>query len=101
MVSKLYSLMGTTVAIVLVIAGLWGWVGAAGLSEHASRPEVAFWAIRGGAIAAWAAAQVLTMTFVVDALYKQDRIGEWMRLTAGLVCTAALVGALGLGLMSV
>jgi hypothetical protein len=101
MVAKLYSLMGTVVAIALVIAGFWGWMSAARLGEHAGRPEMAVWAVRGAAVAALAAAQVLGMTFIVDAIYARDRWGESIRLTAGLVCTVALIGALGLGLMSV
>lgn len=100
MLSKLYAVMGTTIAIGLVIAGVWGSASAVRLTSHAARPELAAWAVRGIAVAALAGAQVLGMTFIVDAIYSRDRGGEIIRLTAGLVCTAALVGALGLGLMS-
>lgn len=100
MLTKLYGLMGTVIAIALVIGGLWGWTSAVRLSSHAGRPELAAWAVRGGAVAALAAAQVLGMTFLVDSIYVRDRASEIMRIAAGLVCTAGLVGALGLGLMS-
>jgi hypothetical protein len=100
MVSRVYALMGATIAVVLVIAGLWGWGSAGGLAQEAGRPEAAIWAVRAAAVAALAGAQVLGMTFIVDSIYARDRGGELMRLSAGLVCTAALVGALGLGLMS-
>lgn len=101
MLSKIYALLGTIVAVTLVIAGFWGWMSAGRLTEHAGRPELAAWAVRGAAIAALAGAQVLGMTFIVDAIYARDRWGETIRLAAGLVCTAGLISALGLGLMSV
>ena len=61
---------------------------------------MAIWAVRGLAVAALAGAQVLGMTFIVDAVYDRDRGSEIMRMTAGLICTAAFVGGLGLGLLS-
>lgn len=100
MVSKLYTVMGATIAIALVIAGLWGWGLAGALTERSAHPELAVWAVRGGALAALAGAQVLGLTFIVEAVYARDRAGEMMRLGASLICTLALVGALGLGLMS-
>jgi hypothetical protein len=100
MLSKLYAVMGAIVAVALMVAALWAWMAAAGLVERCDRPELALWAVRSGAIAAIAAAQVLGLTFVVDAFYGRDRVGEVMRLMAGLVCTAALVGAIALGIVS-
>jgi hypothetical protein len=60
----------------------------------------ALWAIRSGAIAALAAAQVLGMTYFVGSFYSRGKIGEWIRVAVGFVCTAALIGALCLGLVS-
>jgi hypothetical protein len=100
MVAKLSVLLGTTTAIALVVLALWGWGDAMELTRRADRPMQAMWAIRSGAIAAFAAAQVLGMTYFVDAFYNRGRVGEWVRVMAGLVCTAALLGALCLGLLS-
>ena len=95
MFSKVYALMGGTVAVALVVLALWGWGSAAGWVENADRPELALWAVRCGAIAALAAAQVLGMTFVVSLFHGPQRPGgQWLGLAAGLVCTVALVGAM-------
>src|SRR4051812_14022833 len=100
MQKKLSALLGATVALALIIVALWGWGQAPELAEKADRPELALWAVRSAAIAALAAAQVLGLSFVVDLFYDRDRLGEWMRLLAGAVCTIALVSAIALGLVS-
>lgn len=101
MFSKLYAVMGATVAIALVVLSLWGWGSAPGWVEKADRPELALWAVRCGAIAALAAAQVLGMTYVVALFHGRKRPGgQWLGLAAGLVCTIALVGAIALGIVS-
>lgn len=100
MVAKIHAAMGAAVAITLVVAGMWGWGSATRLTAHAGRPELAGWAVRAASVAAFAAAQVLGMTFIVDRLYERDRAGEWLRLTAGAICTAGLIGALSMGVMS-
>jgi hypothetical protein len=100
MMSKIYAVMGIVVALLLVVAGVWGWGAAAELAVKADNQRLAAWAVRCGSIAAFAAAQVLGLTFLVDLIYTRDRAGEAMRLAAGLLCTAAVVGALALGLVS-
>src|SRR5882672_5205921 len=101
MLAKLYEVMGGTVAVALVVVALWGWGSAADLVEKADRPLIALWAVRCGAVAALAAAQVLGMTFVVKQFHGRQRPGgEWIRLAAGLLCTVALVGAIALGIVS-
>jgi hypothetical protein len=100
MLAKLSALLGTTTAIALVVLALWGWGDANELTRRADRPMQAMWAIRSGAIAAFAAAQVLGMTYFVGSFYGRGKIGEWVRVLVGLVCTAALVAALSLGLLS-
>jgi hypothetical protein len=100
MLARLSALLGTTAAIALVVLALWGWGDAADLARRADRPMQAMWAIRSGAIAAFAAAQILGMTYFVGSFYSRGKIGEWLRVAVGLVCTAALVGALCLGLVS-
>ena len=98
--AKLSALLGTTVALGLVVAGIWGWGLAGRIAEHADRPDLAWWAVKCGAIAVLAAAQVLGMTFIVTAFYPRGRADEFARLTAGLICTIGLIGALGLGVSS-
>ena len=101
MITKLYGLMGGTVAIALVMLALWGWGSAPDLVEKANEPALALWAVRCGAVAALAAAQVLGMTFVVTLFHGPERSGgQWIRLAAGFVCTIALVGAIALGIVS-
>ena len=100
MLAKLSAVMGTTVAVVLVVAGLWGWASARKLSEGADNPTFALWSVRSAAIATLAAAQVLGLTFLVGSMHGRDRSGDWMRLVAGFVCTAALIGCLGLAVAS-
>ena len=100
MLSKLYAVMGAIIAVGLVVAALWAWAASSQLVARADRPELALWAVRSAAIAAIAGAQVLGLTFVVDAFYGRDRMGELMRVGAGLVCTVALVGAIAMGIVS-
>ena len=76
-------------AVALVVVALIGWGSSGELAQHADRPIVMLWAIRSGAVAAFFAAQVLGMTYVVGVFYSRGKIGEWTRLAAGFVCTAA------------
>jgi hypothetical protein len=100
MLNKISTILGAIVAVALVVVALWGWGASDELARRADRPIEMLWAIRSGAIAAFMAAQVLGMTFVVGAFYGRGKIGEWLRVGAGVVCTAALVGAMALGLLS-
>jgi hypothetical protein len=105
LLTKLTMLLGAIVAVALVVVSLWGWAAAEQLVPRAVRPELALWAVRSAAVAALAAAQVLGLTFVVglferDGSDRQSVGGQAMRLAAGFVCTAALVGAIALGIMS-
>ncbi len=100
MLSKVSAVMGAIVAVALVIVALWGWGAARDVLGHAARPQAAAWAVRSASVAALAGAQALGLTFVVGAFYSRDRAGEMMRLTASLICTAALVGAIVLAIAS-
>jgi hypothetical protein len=103
MLSKVYAVMGTIIAVVLVTGALWGWGSAGQLAGRSDNPQLALWAIRSAAAGALAGAQVLGLTFLVDAIRGQnrkdgdDRSGDVLRLLAGAVCTACLVGALVAG----
>jgi hypothetical protein len=100
MLAKLSAIMGSTVAVVLVVAGTWGLASAERLSGGSDNPVLALWTVRSAAIAALAGAQVLGLTFLVGTLHGRDRSGDLMRLVATFVCTAALIGCLGLVLAS-
>jgi hypothetical protein len=100
MQAKLSAVLGGVVAIALVIVALWGLGQAPHLAENADRPDLALWAVRSAALAAFAAAQVLGMTFVVELFYNRDSLGELCRMAAGVVCTVALVSAITLGIFS-
>ncbi len=81
----------------LIVGGLWLWQHAGLLASNASRPDVAGWAIRSGAVAAIAAAQALLSFFVVAAVFPRDWFTSAVRFTAGLVGGAATVSAVALG----
>jgi len=81
----------------LVVGGLWLWQRAPVLASDASRPDVAGWAIRSGAVAAVAAAQALLSFFVISSLFRRDFFTSAVRFTAGLVGGAAIVSAIALG----
>lgn len=84
-------------AIFLIVAAMWAWNGAVNLSVNSARPEVSAMAWRSGAVAVFAAAQLLILRFVVGAVYRQDRTGDVMKLAAILVATVSLISAAALG----
>jgi hypothetical protein len=87
----------TVISLALVVVGLWLWTNAGFLASDASRPDVAGWAIRSGAVAAVAAAQALLSYFVIAAVFRRDLFTSAVRFTAGLVGGAAIVSAVALG----
>jgi hypothetical protein len=97
----MWTMLGRTSVILLsvacVVGGLWLWQHAAVLASDASRPDIAGWAIRSGAVAAVAAAQALLSFFVIAALFRRDLFTSVVRFTAGLVGGAAVVSAVALG----
>ena len=105
MLAKASGLMGAMVVVALVVVSLWGWGAAPGLVQRAEKPELALWAVRSAAIAALAAAQAIGLATVVGLFYRpraggRDRAGELAGMTAGIVCTLALISAVGLGIVS-
>jgi hypothetical protein len=91
-------LLGAILGIMLMVAAMWGWNRAAWLGQEATRPEVIAWAVRSGAIALAAGAQVLMLSVVVGGLYRRDMFSDTVRLSAALVCSVALVSATALAL---
>jgi hypothetical protein len=98
MVARVTQVVGSLLALALVVAALWSWREANDIAGNAARPDLALWAVRSGALAAVAGAQVLIVTFAVGAIYRRRAFDEAVRLLAGVVCTVALVGAVALGL---
>ena len=90
--------LGAVAAVMLVVAALWGWGQAWRIAEDAHRPDVTVWAVRSGAVALLAAAQVLVVTCAVGAIYRRQPLDDMMRLLAALVATIALVSAVALAL---
>ena len=99
--TRMWSTFGRLVVAVtsvgLIVGGLWLWQHAGFLASDASRPDVAGWAIRSGAVAAVAAAQALLSFFVVAAVFRRDWFTSAVRFAAGLVGGAAVVSAVALG----
>ncbi len=92
--AKLGAILGGAVAIVLVIAAIWGWQHAQQLVGGARDPQRALWAVRSAAIGAVAAAQLMLLTFVVGGIYERRAAGsEMLRLTVAVVFGLTLIGA--------
>lgn len=87
-------------AVTFMVTALWAWQNAGRVVSDwdPAKPSVALWAVRSGAVALAAGAQVLLMTFVVGALYGRDLFGDVLRFCAALICTIALVSAVALGM---
>lgn len=101
MVLNAFRAVGATAAVVLMVTALWAWGGAWEMTAYATRPEVAAWAVRSGAIAAAAAAQLLVLT----ALARHRSADEFVprrpglaQMAIGVVGSIALVSAIALGL---
>jgi hypothetical protein len=98
MQGRMTIIIGGLLSIVLVVSGLWAWQSALRLSAAATRPEVALWSVRSGAVALAAVAQLLILTLVVRRARGSDFPRNVLRVGAGLVAGVALVSALALGL---
>jgi hypothetical protein len=91
-------IIGGTIGVAMMVAALWSWQGALRLSAAATRPEIELWAVRSGAIALAALAQMILLTCVVGRVYRSGISGQLVRVAAGLVGGVALVSAVALGL---
>jgi hypothetical protein len=88
------------VAVALVVVGLWCWGNAGKVSASSDNAPLARWTMRSASVAALAGAQVLGLTFLAGGGHRRDRSRDWLRLAAGFVCTAALIGCLSLAIAS-
>lgn len=84
----------------MVVAGLWVWQSASELtmSWDVSRPDLILWAVRSGAVATVAAAQVILLAVVGGRLYGRGTFDAAICMTALAVFAIASVGALACGL---
>ena len=84
----------------LVFAALWAWQGAGDFVSgwDVARPEVVVWAVKCGAVAAVAAAQVILLALVGARLYGRGPVDSALAFTAGAVCVMACVSAAAFGL---
>ena len=89
---------GAVTTVGLMVLCLYGWQHASELAGQAGRPYVAKWAVRSGAIAIGAAAQVILLTLVVGRLYRRQLLDDVLRLTAASVIAVALVTSVALGM---
>jgi hypothetical protein len=92
--------LGAMAALVLMVMALWAWGRAGWMSADATRPDVARWAIRSGAVSVAAIAQFVLLTFVAAPVFRSPRrlTADLMRLTVGTVAGVAMVSAVALGL---
>ena len=95
---RISMMIATIGAMMLMLAALWAWNHATVLGREAARPEVVGWAVRSGAVALAAGAQLVVLTWLVGAFYRRDLLGDVLRVSAALVCTIALVSAVALAL---
>jgi len=98
MIRAVITLAGSAVSVVMVISALWFWHGALRLSAPAARPEIAVWAVRSGAVALAALAQIVLLVCVVAPVYRRDAFSTTLQLFAALTGGVSLVTAVALGL---
>jgi hypothetical protein len=96
---QLAGAMGALVALALMVTALWTWGRAGWLAADATRPDVARWAVRSGAVSVAAVAQLLLLTFVATPIFRRRNFfGDAARLAVSVVACIALVSAVALGL---
>jgi hypothetical protein len=96
--SRIVMLIGSLLAIGLMVAGMWAWQRGPHLAFDATRPDIALWAVRSAAVAAAALAQALVLLLVVGNLYRTRALDVVLRAAAAAVFLVALVSAVALGL---
>jgi hypothetical protein len=87
------------IALTLMVMALWAWGRAGWIAADATRPEVARWAVRSGAVSAAAVAQLVLLSFVAAPIFRERNFSaDLARLAACAVAGVALVSAVALGL---
>ncbi len=98
MAQRITNALATAMAIAMVVAGIWAWQSAFRFADGTTRPDVTLWALRSGAVALAAVAQVILMTFLARVFYPRDGFSAFLRMAAGLVAAIAMISAIALGL---
>jgi hypothetical protein len=98
-VKQLAGALGAMIALLLMVMALWAWGRAGWISADATRPDVARWAVRSGAVSAAAIAQLVLLTFVAAPIFRHRTFSaDLARLAVSVVACIALVSAVALGL---
>jgi len=92
--AKTVVFIGSIWAVGMIMAAIGAWQSAEDIASGASRPDLAIWAVRCGAIGVAAAAQVVVLTVVRKS--GRDLFGDVLRASAAVVFTLGLVGAVAL-----
>ena len=98
---RIVAIPAAMIAGLTVVAGLWAWQQAQDLVLDygtAGRPDVEAWAIRSGAVAAIALAQVILLTLVVGRLYRRGTFDAVLALVSVVVFALATASAIACGL---
>lgn len=100
MATRMSVVLGGVVSMILMVIALRAWTQAANLSVNATRPDVAWWAVRSGAIALMALAQTIGLIWVVGKLFQRNLADDLLKMLSLGVTAIALVAAVALGLAS-
>jgi hypothetical protein len=93
---------GAVVAMAMVVVALWAWRGADDMVADwdIARPAAALWAIRSGAIAAAALAQVVIFGVVAGRIFPRRRGDQAVVLAAAGIFLLALLAGVTLAVMA-
>lgn len=92
--------LSAVLTVGMVLAGIWGWhhARALWLVRQADNQQVMLLAVRSGAVACVALAQLAVLVLIVGNLYRADALTGLLRRAAGLVFLVAAGSAIVLGL---
>jgi hypothetical protein len=85
---------GSIWAVGLMVAAMWLWQNAASLAVENDHDSISEWSIRFAAVAAGAAAQLITLAVVNRQIYRRDLPSNLLRAAAALVFTVALISSI-------
>jgi len=84
----------------MVMTALWAWQGAGDLvlGWEVARPDLVEWAVRSGAIAIFAAAQLVILFLIAGRIFRRGTFDVIVGFTAAAVFALASVSAIACGL---
>src|SRR3982751_379777 len=99
MLARVTMMVGFGVAVVLMVAALWGWQNADELVlRWRLSGESAAWGARCAAVGVGAASQVILLSVIGRWVYQRDLVSDILRVCGGLVIMFAGVAAVALAL---